>query len=59
MAPPPTPPTDLPTVTFRVCVPQPCDDASPPPSGQRPASRRPQGDLPPEADLQKWLDLSG
>jgi hypothetical protein len=49
-----TPPPAAPTVTFRVCLPEPRDDDDRP---QPP--RRPDRDLPPETELQRWLDLSG
>jgi hypothetical protein len=47
----PTPP--IPPATFRPCSAEPRDDRP-----QVPA-RRPERDLPPEAELQRWLDLSG
>ena len=57
MAPPtttnPTPPAP-PAVTFRFFAPQPQDENR----SQQP-KRRTDRDLPPEAELQRWLDLSG
>jgi hypothetical protein len=56
MAPPTTtpPPPNSHVVTFRFCAPEPRDDNAP----QQP-NRRLDRDLPPEAELQRWLDLSG
>ncbi|HEX4588592.1 MAG TPA: hypothetical protein VH120_01605 [Gemmataceae bacterium] len=56
MAPPtpkPTPPAPQ-VATFRFCAPEPRDDNS----SQQP-KRHFDRDLPPEAELQRWLDLSG
>jgi hypothetical protein len=56
MAPPPKspPPPVLEIATFRFFAPAPRDDSrsqSPP--------RRPDRDLPPDLEMQRWLDLSG